>query len=127
MWGVADEEMKQHMTLWNQFCDRHDIRGTRLPVFQCSQSSTVGTKRIGVSKVRSVLRRSETMEALIRRESARLISDWNERKTIYDGLLNIMATEDAGGAIPLYIEKPKQHEGRRQPFDQCQGYRAKYL
>jgi hypothetical protein len=48
------------------------------------------------------------MESLLRFECSKLISDWEDKTEIYDGLLYIMAIEDQSGIIPLYIGKAEK-------------------
>jgi hypothetical protein len=95
--------MNEHRQIWNRFCERHNVPGTWVPLFNTSPNGTVLTKRIGNTRVHNVLRRSDDMEAVVRRECAKLTSDWQEKTSIYDGLLYIIAVEDGGSAAPLYI------------------------
>lgn len=97
--------MKQHIEIWNHFCEHHNVQKTLVPLFNTLPNGNVLTKRIGNAKVRNVLCRDDSMEEVVRRECAKLISDWHERAFIYDGLLYIMAVKEGDGVAPLYIGK----------------------
>jgi hypothetical protein len=97
--------MQKHVKIWNQFCERHNVSNTWVQLFETLPDGTVLTKQIGSSNVRYVLKRSNAMEALVRCECAKLISDWKNNTQIYDGLIYFMAKEDKGRVVPLYIGK----------------------
>ena len=45
------------------------------------------------------------MEKLVRGECGKLIADWKAKAGAYDGLIYLMATEQDGQVVPLYIGK----------------------
>jgi hypothetical protein len=97
--------VNQHRQIWNRFCDRHNVRGTWVPMFEVSTDGIVITKRIGKVKERLVLCRSGAMERLVRSECNKLIEDWKAKVSAYDGLIYFMVVEEAGDIVPLYIGK----------------------
>lgn len=59
-------------------------------MFSTSLDGTVETKPIGVTPFRTVLCRSQGMEALILRETDKLVEDWTARTGRFDGLIYLM-------------------------------------
>ncbi len=97
--------METHKLIWNDFCNRQQVHSSLTPLFEISAAHSVLIKVIGKTRQRHVLRRSDTMESLVRHECAKLISDWEAKKFVYDGLIYMMALKNMGEVIPLYIGK----------------------
>ncbi|MCC6550020.1 MAG: hypothetical protein IT279_08125 [Ignavibacteriaceae bacterium] len=93
------------LMLWNRFCERFAVMETGTDLFAVNQDGSVRVRELGQTNRRNLLCRSEGMEALIRRETARLMEDYYRREGIYDGLLYMMYTENGGSILPLYIGK----------------------
>jgi hypothetical protein len=97
--------MKTHRQIWKQFCDLQNVQGTWVPLFATTPDGTVNTREIGRTNIRPILCRSDDMEELGRCECAILIDDWTTLEAKYDGLIYMMAYEESGEVIPLYIGK----------------------
>jgi hypothetical protein len=97
--------MQHHRQIWQDFCSRHQVDNSMTPLFETSSEYVVLTKPIGKSQPRAALRRSQAMESLVRQACAKLISDWETKQFIYDGLIYMMAIRDVDEVIPLYIGK----------------------
>jgi hypothetical protein len=89
-------------TLWTKFCERHI--DSCVPLF-ATEGNTVLTKTIGRNGGRSVLLRSPEMEALVLRETQKLVEDWKVGSHRFDGLIYCMGWKREGAFIPLYIGK----------------------
>jgi hypothetical protein len=97
--------MNRHRDIWNRFCLRHDVCCTWTPLFDVSEKGVVLTKTIGITRSRKILKRSDSMESLVRHECKKLINDWKDKSFLYDGMIYMMAAQDAVGAVPMYIGK----------------------
>jgi hypothetical protein len=97
--------MESHREIWRQFCDSQDVKGAWVPLFETTPDGTVNTKIIGQTNIRPVLCRNADMEELVRRECRKLIDDWKAHEAKYDGLIYMMAYEESGEVVPLYIGK----------------------
>ncbi len=97
--------VNQHRQIWDRFCECHNVQSSWVQLFATSIDGIVMTKCIGKLKQRSVLCRSDAMEQLVRIECAKLIADWKAKTRKYDGLIYLMAVEEAGHVVPLYIGK----------------------
>ncbi|QWV96095.1 hypothetical protein KP005_11960 [Geomonas nitrogeniifigens] len=96
----------RHRDIWQQFCLAQQIRNTGVPLFETSEEGRVSTTTIGTENCRHVLLRSKEMEALIVRETDKLVSDWRSGSKEYDGLIYLMYTaRREEEIIPLYIGK----------------------
>jgi hypothetical protein len=60
--------------LWEAFCRRYRIAEESVPLFATDNAGHVQTKSWGKAS-RPILCRSEEMEALVRRETAKLVAD----------------------------------------------------
>ena len=94
-----------HLTIWNRFCDRFEISTSCIPLFELTDSGHVLTKEIGSKVKRLVLRRSQGMEKLIRREIDILVEDWRNNTDEYDGAIYMMFRREGDNVLPLYIGK----------------------
>lgn len=95
------------MLIWNQFCERHGIRAHGTSLFRCSKALNVSTINIG-EDLRPVLRRSASMEDQVISEVRRVISDFNSKGEVYDGLIYMMYREVDKLIVPLYIGKSEK-------------------
>ena len=94
-----------HLAIWNRFCDRFEISTSCIPLFELTDSGHVLTKEIGSKVKRLVLRRSQGMEKLIRREIDILVEDWRNNTDEYDGAIYMMFRREGDNVLPLYIGK----------------------
>src|SRR5207247_9596103 len=98
--------MLQHLEIWKKFCRAQRIAETGVPLFDASAEGTVSTVSIGLARPRQVLGRSAEMEALVLRETDKLVEDWKSGRGEYDGLIYLMYTvREHSEVIPLYIGK----------------------
>src|SRR6516162_10987385 len=92
--------------LWNSFCQRYRVEEDSVPLFECDANGLVLIKEIGTVRRRKILRRSAAMEALMRQEVEKVVSDHIAATGIYDGIIYVMHTQEAdGGVVPCYIGK----------------------
>jgi hypothetical protein len=62
---------------------------------------------MGTVRRRKILQRSTAMEALMRQEVEKVVSDHQAATGIYDGIICVMHTRNAdGGVVFCYIPKP---------------------
>ena len=66
---------RSRLQLWNSFCQRYGVREDSVPLFECDESGMVLTKEIGTVRPRKILQRSAAMEALMRRETDKVVGD----------------------------------------------------
>ncbi len=97
--------MTRHGQIWKDFCERHNVYRTWVPLFQTSSNGAVITKQIGKTNMRNILPRSEAMGSLVRHECEKLISDFDTKQFFFDGLIYIMVFQKDDEIIPLYIGK----------------------
>lgn len=98
--------MLQHWEILKKFCLAQRITETGVPLFDASAEGVVSTVSIGRAHPRMVLCRSAKMEALVLRETDKLVEDWKSRREEYDGLIYLMYTvREHSDVIPLYIGK----------------------
>lgn len=94
--------------IWKNFCDRFQIVGTCVPLFEEDSAGNVKTREIGEKPRRPVLQRSQAMESMIVRIAQQLIDDYNNRphgKREFDGMLYIMGWKEDERFLPLYVGK----------------------
>lgn len=77
-------------SIWNNFCNAHQIANNGVPLFATNGDRNVLTKGIGIKNKRFVLARHEEMEKLILKETDLLNSDWRSKTHEYDGLIYMM-------------------------------------
>jgi hypothetical protein len=75
---------------WDKFCERFNIIQLSVDLFDCDQARTVTTFNQGKQRVRSLLKRSETMEKLLISEFNKVLFDFKNNSNIYDGLIYMM-------------------------------------
>lgn len=92
----------ERMTLWENFNQTYGVEADAKPLFDELPTGTVATKSVGN---RSLLRRSNQVEELIRAVCTTLEDDWSKGSNEYDGMLYIMLTKETGRVVPLYIGK----------------------
>jgi hypothetical protein len=97
--------MDQHKDIWCHFCTRMQINKYSVPLFRCSEDRIVQTKTIGVTSQRTILRRSDQMESMIRTETDTLVHDWTNERDEFDGLIYMMFLKESEEVVPLYIGK----------------------
>jgi hypothetical protein len=95
----------EQIEIWDRFCRRQKVMETWVPLFSCSPSGAIATRVIGTKNPRKILRRSEAMETMLREQCALLLEDWTSGSHELDGLIYMIAVEEEGQAIPLYIGK----------------------
>src|SRR6516165_9069117 len=78
--------------LWNSFCPRYRVGEDSVFLFECDANGLVLTKEIGTVRRRKILRRSAAMEALMRQEAEKVVSDHNAPTGLYDGIIYMMHT-----------------------------------
>ena len=113
--------MENHKALWQNFCEAQRIAETAVPLFACSDDLQVETCVRGIKKPKRLLRRSESMEELILRESSLLVEDWENRTHEFDGLIYLMFWLDGHELVPLYIGKTETIGRGRGTFRQTSG------
>lgn len=92
--------------LWNRWCQAQHVLAASVPMFDTDDGQRVRTRTVGTSRMRPVLCRHPDMDALILGQTAKLVDDWNAKSGLYDGIIYMMFTPQAGGGItPLYIGK----------------------
>jgi hypothetical protein len=84
--------------LWQSFCDRHEIAGSAVPLFE-TQGGCVVTRAQGHDH-RLILARSAAMEALVVREVRRVLAEGSR----FEGVLYMMLWKGERGLVePLYV------------------------
>ncbi len=101
----------QKVSTWNSFCREHRVLADSVPLFETS-GSDVRVTPYGRKNPVPVLTRSREMDALIKREAAKVVQDFHSGSDEIDGLIYMMLREADGCAEPLYIGKTEKH-GRR--------------
>ena len=96
--------------LWTEFCAKHEIASTAVPLFDCDGALRVSIKTVGRALQRPVLRRSSEMEKLVISQTDLLVQDWEQQSFAYDGLIYMMFRKEKNVAgknvvVPLYIGK----------------------
>jgi hypothetical protein len=80
-------------------------------LFECDANGLVLTKEIGTVRRRKILRRSAAMEALMRQEAEKVVSDHKGATGIYDGIVYLMHTRDTDGGVVATSESLRPLEG----------------
>lgn len=93
--------------LWNTFCKEHRILETSVKLFD-TNDLFVEIEEYGIDK-RKILKRSADMEKLVIREVNKVIQDYNNKTSIYDGLVYIMFKVIDNQVVPLYIGKSEKY------------------
>ena len=103
--------MNSSTQIWTNFCDRYNVAGTSVPLFEHSETLRVATKTIGRRNPRVVLQRSPQMEALVIGETNKIVHDWHQGSGgSSDGLIYMMYIKtDENPVVPLYIGKAEKH------------------
>jgi hypothetical protein len=87
---------------WFVFCHQTGLTDEGVPLFRTKDGRAL-VGNIGKGG-RQVIARSQGMESLILRESAKVAADFESRGEAYEGLLFIVYTEDdEGGPEPMHI------------------------
>ncbi len=92
--------------IWNDFCLKNRVFDGAVPLFEES-SGLVQTFQYGKNK-RTLLKRSEDMEALVSNEVKRLTDDFEARTNLYEGIIYMMFWKDGESIVPLYIGKSEK-------------------
>lgn len=94
------------LSLWRSFCQRYRISEESVPPFECDEGRFVLTKEIGISRRRKILKRSPAMDALMRKEVAKVVEDHKAATALHDGIIYMMHFKgDDGEVVPCYIGK----------------------
>lgn len=96
--------MTSKKEVWQEWADRYLDVDNPTTLFQVDEQLNVQYKNYGKND-RRILKRSEEMEALVRREGRKVINDWSTADDTYDGLIYLMYWLDDGDVIPLYVGK----------------------
>lgn len=94
--------------LWSSFCYEHEVLERSVPLFQTSFSNKVEIFPYGSSR-RIMLKRSDEMESLVRKQSTIVIGDYHNGTDQYDGLIYMMFWKLEGEIFPLYIGKAEKY------------------
>ncbi|ENF7816495.1 hypothetical protein ABR157_002263 [Enterobacter soli] len=100
--------------LWDAFCNNQKITENSTPLFDTDHESIVRVRQVGKTVSRSILSRSESMEARVIAETNILLKDIERNSEQYDGLIYMMFTRQNDDVIPLYIGKAES-KGRSNP------------
>lgn len=90
--------------IWQTWTEHYLDADNPTSLFETDESLTVQYKNYGRND-RRVLKRSETMEALVRKEGRKVIDDWAHSHDTYHGLIYLMYWIENGSIVPLYIGK----------------------
>jgi hypothetical protein len=90
--------------IWQEWTDRYIDTESPTPLFETDEALTVQYKHYGKDD-RRILKRSEKMEALVRKEGRKVIHDWETTDDTYDGLIYLMYWLEEGNVVPLYVGK----------------------
>lgn len=96
--------MNGQKATWLEWVDRYVETQNPVELFETDEDLVVAYKEYGQND-RRILKRSEAMEQLLRREGRKVISDWSSTDDTYDGLIYLMYWLKQGEVIPLYIGK----------------------
>src|SRR5258708_34202662 len=97
---------RSRLALWRSFCQRYRVSEESVPLFECDESGFVLTKEIGISRRREILKRRSAMEALMRKEVAKVVEDHKAATALYDGIIYMMHIKGDDGEVgPCYIGK----------------------
>lgn len=99
--------MSNKKRLWNDFCKEHRIYDDGVPLFE-ETDRLVSTFPFGQDG-RLLLKRSEDMDALITSQVQKVINDFNNKGSLYDGLIYMMFWKEHHNVIPLYIGKAEKY------------------
>jgi hypothetical protein len=99
--------MYNKLGIWKDFCSQHKISERGVPLFQ-SNNNIVEVFPYGVSR-RSILKRSDHMEAMVKQQVKLVVDDFNNGTNAYDGLIYMMFWKQDGEVIPLYIGKAEKY------------------
>jgi len=92
--------------LWDDFCRKNSILDKGVSLFECDG---MHTEVLSYGKDnRSILKRSQEMEALVIHEVERVITDFNKGTNVYEGLIYLMFWKQDNRAVPLYIGKSEK-------------------
>lgn len=104
----------QRKALWDAFCRRQQITGSSTYLFDTDHESFVRVRQVGKTSSRSILSRSESMEAMIISQTNILLEDIAQQSYQFDGLIYMMFMRQNDDVIPLYIGKTES-KGRSNP------------
>lgn len=90
--------------VWQEWAGRYLDTENPTPLFETDEKLSVQYKNYGKDD-RRILKRSEEMEGLVRREGRKVINDWSTADDTYDGLIYLMYWLKDGDVIPLYVGK----------------------
>lgn len=90
--------------LWQGWAQRQINLENPIPLFETNEDLIVESTSYGRNS-RQVLKRSEQMEARVRREGRKVIEDWETTDDRYSGLIYVMYWLKEGEVVPLYIGK----------------------
>jgi hypothetical protein len=97
---------RSRLELWNSFCQRYSVGEDSVPLFECDENGFVQSKEIGGLRRRKILQRTSAMEALMRQEANKVVSDYKAATGVYDGIIYMMHIRSSdSGIVPCYIGK----------------------
>jgi len=96
--------MTSKADIWKEWTDQYIDTGDPVSLFATDDDLRVEYKHYGKDD-RRILKRSEKIEDLVRKEGRKVINDWSTSDDTYDGLIYLMYWLDEGDVIPLYVGK----------------------
>ena len=98
--------MTSALSLWDRWCEAHNVLKDSSPLFQCDENGRVLTRSVGNASPRPILCRHPDMDARILQQTEILTADWQSKTHEYDGIIYVMFTEGQNNnVLPLYIGK----------------------
>lgn len=101
---VQEQVVRVKGKLWQGWAGRYVDTGNPIPLFESDETLAVEWKTYGQND-RRILKRSEEMEARLRREGRKVIEDWETTDDTYSGLIYLMYWLENGNIVPLYVGK----------------------
>lgn len=99
---------EHRISTWNQFCNDHDVLRNGVQLFEQDPDGAISTIEYGKKKIRNILKRSSKMEELVISEVEKVLMDYKNKTSEYDGLIYMMYRVNDNSVIPLYIGKSEK-------------------